>query len=159
MKIDCIKTRFKDENGRENVAYKYRPIKYCCDKLKDFEHIDFVDEYDGFDANDETDDDGTITPRFSIIAEEPEPWEEATWPHYYKINYCPFCGERIDVNIIKDIDVTEEYLKITKSIEELEKKQENTDSKKESKELEREIQILKSKQSNAWEFGEYHEYV
>lgn len=60
----------------------------------------------------------------------------------YKIDYCPFCGKPICIEIISSKDITEEYDKIADLREELNKKCWKTDSKKKEQEYGSEISRL-----------------
>lgn len=60
----------------------------------------------------------------------------------YKIDYCPFCGKPIRIEIVSSKDITEEYDKIADLREELNNKRWKTDSKKKEQEYSTEISKL-----------------
>lgn len=66
-----------------------------------------------------------------------EQWERdyTTEYRYYPIEYCPHCGERIVIEIVKEEDVTEQYKKLVDQRYMIHKKIQSTDSKKKEKEL------------------------
>ena len=158
MKIDLVKIHFKDKNFGEISTYKYLPFEYCCEKLKNFEHVVFDDEIDSINPNDGEDENGDVIPRFFFYCEEPQPWEEDTWPTYYKIDYCPFCGEKINVNVVNNIDKSELCTKLQNYFDALKDAAEETDSVKTKKRIEEEMVDIRRKINNMWEFGEYHEH-
>lgn len=158
MNIELVKIHFKEKQVGRVSTYKYLPFKYCCDKLKNFEHIEFCAELDGIDSNDGIDDEDNVIPRFAFYVEEPQAWEEDTWPTYYKIDYCPFCGEKINIKVTNDIDKSALYEKYNKEYHDFRDKAAKTDSVKEKKELEAKEREALRKVDNLWKFGEYHEY-
>jgi hypothetical protein len=59
-----------------------------------------------------------------------------TEEYFYKLNYCPICGEKIEIEIVDNVDVTNEYEQLSKERNEIRKKCMKTDSKKKARELE-----------------------
>lgn len=78
-----------------------------------------------------------------------------TQDEYYPIHYCPHCGEKIDVNTVESIDVTEIYRKLESKINELSKEYNQTDSKKKSRKLQDQIRNLDRKMNDFYEISEY----
>lgn len=137
MKIELIKYTF--DNG--NIGYKCKPMRYCCGKLKDNPIIDLVDEYT---IGDYTED---LFPSVSIWeGEDYTEWgEDYHTDNYYKINYCPFCGEPIEISVVKEMDLSELYSKLENQRKELWSKYNRTDSIKKRTELENHVRELDSK--------------
>ena len=137
MKIELIKYTF--DNG--NIGYKCKPMRYCCDKLKDNPIIDLVDEYT---IGDHTED---LFPSVSIWqGEDYTEWgEDCHTDNYYKINYCPFCGEPIEISVVKEMDLSELYSKLENQRKELWNKYKRTDSIKKQTELHNCVRELDSK--------------
>lgn len=149
MNIELIRQSIGNNNGR---GYKYKPIKWCCDKLKDNEVINLVDEY--------TDDDyGELVPSVAIChTEVVSDWEDE-WEndYYYRIDFCPFCGEPIKIVIVKEEDVSEIYSKLDKERKETWRKYCKTDSKRKSEELSNTVHNLDDAMNWFHNLNEYEE--
>lgn len=156
MNIDVVRIHFKDE-GCDEYAYKYLPFEYCCDRLKNFEHIKFNDEYDYSDPNVYCDDSGNIIPGFSFCVEEPVAWENYTDTAYHRINYCPFCGQKININVVREEDRTGQYA-VMKYLREVKNELSlKTDSKSEYYKLLSEMREIDQETNEFMDFGEYKE--
>lgn len=156
MNIDVVRVHFK-EKGCDEYSYKYLPFQYCCDKLKNAEYIVFGDDYDYLDPNDCCDEYDYTIPRFSITVDEPVDWEDYTELAYYKINYCPFCGQKININIVRDEDKSYQYAVMSALRDSKKELSLKTDSKSEYDRLCNEIKDLDAKLGEFWNFGEYKE--
>lgn len=168
MKVEIIKINFDNE-----TSYKYKPFKHCCNKLKDNPYIDLQHEYigntscgscekDNCDDCSECDDDGyKIDMMFRYDDTHPDPWEDydTTNTYFYPIDFCPFCGEQIEIDIIGEEDWTEEYLALTKQRNELNEKRRKTDSKKKEAQLSDEICELDKKIEEFYHLGEYKKRI
>lgn len=157
MNIDIVKIHFKDKELGEHSTYKYLPFEYCCNALKNFEHIDICDDYDSFGWGEIYDTDNDIVPHFALRIEEPQPWEDGTWPYYYTINYCPFCGEKININLKDEIDKSKLYTALVNSRDAFKEAFNETDSVKTQKRLEEKIREVTRKINDMWEFGVYND--
>ena len=128
MKIELIRQKFNGTRG-----YKYKPFSWCCDKIQENPCIVFSDEVY---TDDDIDDECTFSAFALWHSEVFKDWEdEYEQDTYYKINYCPFCGETIKISVVGEEDVDDYYKSLSKQREELWKKYNNTDSKKKSQEL------------------------
>ena len=169
MKIKVVEQTIK-EGGYDRVTHKYFPLKYCCDKLKHTKYIELTDELmsfcsicdveDRYDCSDDCDlykDGKHINLSFCYEDTHPEPWEDyyATDTYYIPLDYCPFCGEKIEVEVIKKEDITEEYLEAEKKYEEIHKKWMKCDSIKRRSVLEEEWRTWSDKMDEMMRFGEY----
>lgn len=74
---------------------------------------------------------------------------------YYRIGYCPFCGQKININIARKEDRSADYSTMSTLRGLLKERIESTDSKKESDSLDKEIKELDRKINEMWNFGEY----
>ena len=156
MNIDVIRIHYQDKDGWDNYSYKYIPFEYCCDKLKNAEYIVFSDDYDYLDPNDCCDEYDYTIPRFSITIDEPVAWEDYTEPAYYKINYCPFCGQKININVVREEDRTGQYA-VMKYLREVKNELSlKTDSKSEYDKLFSEMREIDQEINEFMSFGEYH---
>ena len=83
-------------------------------------------------------------------------WEdEYEQDTYYKINYCPFCGEPIETSVVGEEDVDNYYKSLRKQREELWKKYNKTDSKKKAQELYEQVHKLDNQIDWLYRLTEY----
>lgn len=129
MKIKVEKWTF---DGSE--SYKVVDISQCCDSIRSNPLIDFYVEC--FENSE--DEYGLGLCKTDTY---PEPWEDyyTTSYQYYKINYCPFCGEPITIEIVDSIDKNAEYKQIKTEVYDLRKKINKCDSKKKEAQMESEF--------------------
>ena len=148
MKIELIRQKFNGTRG-----YKYKPFSWCCDKIQENPCIVFSDEVY---ADDDIDDECTF-PAFALWHSEVfKDWEdEYEQDTYYKINYCPFCGEAIEISVVSEEDVDDYYKSLSKQREELWKKYNKTDSKKKSQELYEQVHELDNQIDWLYQLVEY----
>lgn len=144
MKIELIKQKF---NGC--CGYKYKPFEYCCERIKDNPLIEFVDEL--CEGSDDT------LPTFALhyigtLISWGEEFEQDT---YFKINFCPFCGEPIEISVIGEEEVDDAYQELNQQRGELRKKQNRTDSIKKAHELYDKIHALDEKIDWFYQLVEY----
>ncbi|EHG33240.1 hypothetical protein HMPREF9467_00851 [ [[Clostridium] clostridioforme 2_1_49FAA] len=153
IKIELIRLKFDD-----SVLYKYKPFKYCCETITKNETIEFTTESSTGDY-DVCDDDNFTLPHFSSWFVETEKDGEDEWEndYYYPIEFCPHCGEKIEIVVVGEEDRTEEYLELKKQRDDLWKKCQRTDSKKKENELRRRVKELDSKIDWFYELCEYEE--
>ena len=155
MKIELIRLKF---NG--NYSYKYKPFKYCCDTIQDDKAIIFTGE--DLVCNDifglvVKDSDDNIIPQFcTSYTESFNSWgDEFEQTDNYPIQFCPYCGEKIEVSVVDEIDVSDKYDELSKQREELWKKCQRTDSKKEEYELREQVRKLDDQINDFYELGEW----
>ena len=135
MKVELIKQVFNDSKG-----YKIKSIDWCCDELKNNPLINLEDKYcKGKDKNDVP---AVMIKSTEMVMLYDEEWEEDV---YYLIKVCPFCGEPIEISVVREEDVSEQYNNFEKQRDELYLKHSMTDSKKEEKELRYKITELDRK--------------
>ena len=137
MKIELIRLKFND-----TYSYKYKSFTHCCDEIQNDKAIvltgeDLVPNYD-------CEEDDIYVPQFctshtEIITSYEDEWEQTD---NYPIRFCPHCGEKIQISIVDEIDVSDKYNELTKQREELWKKCQRTDSKKEEAELREQVSKL-----------------
>ena len=73
----------------------------------------------------------------------------------YPIEFCPHCGEKIDISVVDEIDISDKYNELTKQREELWKKCQRTDSKKEAAELRKKVMKLDDQINDFYELNEW----
>jgi hypothetical protein len=122
------------------VSYKILDIDKCCDRLINSKNINLNNEFDENDIY-------AIDDRYSIKITRSEFIDEDFGDTYFyeTINYCPWCGSRIDIEIINTIDKTEEYKQLKTERDILWKKVCKTDSRKKESEIREQIRELDKK--------------
>ena len=142
MKIELIKLKFND-----TCAYKYKPFTHCCEAIQNDKAIIFTGE-DLIHLDTYWEDEKYIpqfcTSHTEVITSYEDELEQID---NYPIEFCPHCGEKIEISIVDEIDVSDKYNELSKQREELWKKCRETDSKKEGFELGKQI-IKLDKQIN-----------
>ena len=148
MKIELIKQKFNSTRG-----YKYKPFSWCCNKIQDNPCVVFSGEV----CADGSMDYEYIFPACALWHSEIfKDWEdEYDQDTYYKINYCPFCGEPIEISVVGEEDIDECYKVLSKQRGELWKKYNRTDSKKKSEELRKQVQELDDQINWLCQLAEY----
>lgn len=151
MKIKLIKLKFNDTH-----SYKYKPFTYCCNKIQNDKAIVFTGE-DINDIGGEYKDEGISIPHFctshtEVITSYEDEWEQTD---NYPIQFCPHCGEKIEISVVDEIDISDKYEELTKQRNELWKKSQRTDSKKEEYELRKQVRNLDDQINYFYELDEW----
>ena len=139
MKIELIRLKFNDTH-----SYKYKPFKYCCDEIQNDKAIVFTNE----DLSPlKYIDDGNFIPQIctshtEVITSYEDEWEQTD---NYPIQFCPHCGEMIEISVVDEIDVSDKYNELSKQRDELWKKCQKTDSKRKEFELRKQVGKLDKK--------------
>ena len=150
MKIELTKLKFNDTH-----SYKYKPFKYCCDEIQNDKAIVFTCE-DINDIGGEYKDEGISIPHFctshtEVITSYEDELEQTD---NYPIQFCPHCGEKIEISVVGEIDVSDKYNELSKQRYELWKKCKKTDSKKEEAELREQVRKLDNQINGFYELDE-----
>lgn len=148
MKIEIVKQNFGEE-----CSYKYKPMSFCCEKLEKNPVIELVDNFHDDSINYWED------PHLCITQHEVwEEWgEEFENYKYFPLTYCPFCGEKIKTEIVKEEDVSDEYDRIRRERDILWKGSQVTDSKSKEMNLRKKVQELDEKIAYYNDLREYKE--
>lgn len=128
MKIKLEKWIVDKEN--EEYSYHIVDINKCCDKLINSPIITFgVDTKDSYSA--------------SMYQE----WECDFGYDYIdeEIQYCPFCGEKIEIEIVNTIDKEDDYNRLYDSIKDLLRKRNSCDNIGKRDEIQQEICSINQK--------------
>lgn len=152
MTIELVKVKIDDA-----IAYKHKPIKYCCEKLKNNPCVTFTQ--DNIIDTSYSLDDEEISPQFCVTyLDELDEYGE-TWDiiENHPIQFCPHCGEKIEIEIVDEIDVTEKYKLLKEKRQKLWKECQQTDSKNKEKELRIEVQKLDKKINKFYDLEEFTE--
>ncbi len=152
MKIDLIKLKFDGMN-----SYKYKPFKYCCDEIQNNKGIIFTNE--DITSCKYVDEGNYFIPQFcTSVSEIVGSWgDEFEQTNNYPIQFCPHCGEKIEINVIDEIDVSEKYKELSKQRSGLWKKCDRTDSKKKEAELSKQVHELDREINGYYLLGEWDE--
>ena len=171
MKIKVVEQIIR-KDGYEDVIHKYLPFEYCCEKLKHTKYIELTDELisycsickeeDRYDCENNCDlieDERRVSMSFYYDDTYPEPWEDYynTDTYFIPLDYCPFCGDKIEVEIVKRENITDKYLELDREYEEIHKKWMKCDSIKRRTALDEERNKCIKKMNELKAFGEYQE--
>ena len=150
MKVELIKQTFDN-----HISYKYKPFKWCCHKSEINPLMHLVYEYP--ECTEHEEESGMPEVCVSLCYSEiVHDWEDE-WQndYYYKMAYCPFCGEPIEISIVAEEDVSKVVSELEKEREQMWKKYNKTDSKKKSEELRKIVYDLDDKINYFYELAEY----
>lgn len=123
----------------EYTSYKIVSIKKCCDELINSENISLNKAFNEHSCYDYDSSEGDYSVKLTRCEYDDETGYEFL---HEKINYCPFCGSRINIEIINTIDKTEEFNTLEKQRDELWNKCCKIDSKKKASELHQQVEAL-----------------
>ena len=135
MKIEVSKWVFDDAH-----SYKIKSLTKCCDEIINSDVVTLVEDYENGDDTD-------YSVKLREANYEYDSYDDTydDYTTYESIKHCPFCGERIDIEIVEIIDKNEEYSKLTQLRDELWNKYKKTDSIKKSNKLQQEVRELDRK--------------
>lgn len=150
MKIELIKLKFNDTH-----SYKYKLFIHCCDEIQNDKAIIFTGE--DLVHSDDCWGDERYIPRFctshtEVITSYEDEWEQTD---NYPIQFYPHCGEKIEISVVDEIDMSDKYEELTKQRDELWKRCQRTDSKKEDYELRKQVRKLDYQIDDFYELGEW----
>lgn len=159
MKLKLIKVKFND-----TFTYKYLPFEYCCDEIQENGVIVFADRDFAYtqDFYDDEEDATDFIPQFcTTLTEErtsyEDIWEETT---NYPINFCPHCGEKIEIEVSDEIDLSSQFSVLVEKRNSLFKASNRTDSKKREQELREQVRELDQKINWFFSLAEWNgEYI
>jgi len=132
--VNTIKIKVEKWTFDGSVSYKIVGIENCCNDIRQNPLIDF--QADCFENSED---------KYGVALCESEtytePYEnyETTDYRYYKINRCPFCGDPISIEVVCELDKTDEYKRLKDEVYGLRKKINKCDSKKKERALESEF--------------------
>ena len=123
MEINLLKLKLNNPHGGIcglsvlRRSWKYRPIDFCCENMKEAfgekfdKFIKFRDEFMPMWRNeDEASNTDLNIPHLCLTTTErvANGFDSYTKEHNYAINFCPFCGQKITINVV-ELDFTSEY--------------------------------------------------
>lgn len=127
MKISVIQREFT-ANGYVNKSYKICDCKYCCEGMMHLPNVDFFHMM-AENTNSDKEDTGVMIENTKTY-HEPYDYDGYgyTESYYYKIDYCPTCGEKIKVEIVDNVDVTKFYNELAEERDKIHQAYNNSDS-------------------------------
>jgi hypothetical protein len=152
MKIKVEKWIVEDES-----FYKIVSVEDCCGKLMKSKNIDINNEF----CEEDTDESGSQY-KVKLVRIEDEfdsTGEDDVYYYYEAIDYCPFCGTRIEIKIIGEIDKTEEFQKFYEEREKYWTCYSNTYNIKEQSELLYKIKILQTEMDDIESDDDFDSYL
>lgn len=156
MKIQVIQREF-ESHGSVDKSYKICSCEYCCEGIKHLPNVDFHFEVAENTDNPIEDDYGYgydlgVMLEHSVTYHDSWGYDDYGYEqeYYYKFNHCPICGEKIEVEIVDNVDVTNEYKSLEKERDEVHKKWSKTDS------IKRQNEYLKRRQELDREIGSFY---
>lgn len=151
MKIELIKI-----NLNNGSTYKYKPLDWCCNGLRDNPCVNLCSEDI---VNVDYEDDGRFQPKMCISDNYEDGDYEDHWmtTDNHPIKFCPFCGEEITISTAAEEDYSKELEILETEMNEILKEIRRTDSKKKTEELNEQRRILDKRINYLYEFGEYED--
>ena len=151
MKIGLVELKINEGN-----YYKYKSFKYCCTKIRDNPCIVFTGE----DIVEESDDPSIWNiPKFCIRKEVTQDFWEDTFEYTnnFPINFCPFCGEKIEISIAEKKDISDVYNRLEGKRKSIRERIMKTDSKSRDIKLNGKARIIDRKIGELCSLSEYRE--
>lgn len=133
-----IKVKQIIENG-EVISNKIISVEKCCDKMMEENNFKFRKEY----SCDTEETRFKICYPIRIIEISYEDAFDDTY--YYGMDYCPFCCEKIEIEVAESEDATKIIERLHNDLMSLRKEIHRADSKSECKMLEQKIHDISSK--------------
>ena len=153
MKINVEKWIVHDKKNKayDIISYKLLSKQFCCEVIKKLP-IDLhytIPKYDIDSFCNGDDESGLVV---GVMLEELYTWYDGEDNQEdikcHLIYYCPLCGEKIEINVVREVDKTEEYNDIKSKYNEIHDKWIKCDSKNKSAELEKQWRELSNKINN-----------
>lgn len=147
MKIDLVKIKLSQCD-----KYKYKPIKWCCDEIKNnpmtlFTKDDLV-RIEGWGCQKHP----QMCLNFDYVVDYEDNYEITK---NYSIKYCPWCGEKIDINVVDELDMISRERKIFNELEKLHEKRNKSDSISERTRLSKKEELLRDEIDKMYELDEW----
>jgi len=127
-----------------NASFKIVEFKKCCDDIIKSPNTCLNSDYGCYEEDEEDE--------YSVKLIQTEYDHDMGDLYYYeKINFCPFCGKPIYVDIIREIDKNEIYDQLTEERKMLWDKWNKTDRKQEVQKLGKRVNELDKEINNLYE--------
>lgn len=154
-----MKITLKGYKVNNNINYKIVSIEQCCDEIIHNPIINLHKTVFDFKTGEVAIVAMTETSGYYGYYDE----DDGGNPHiHHKIDYCPFCGAKIDIIVEGIIDVTEDYNEVDKESDKYYYKANNCDSKKEENEFRQKAHKISEKlewwlTTDSWGTDEFEE--
>lgn len=151
MKIKYIKVNFND-----SYQYKYKHYDGCCNDMKEHENLFFLSgNYESFNSEEY----GLEIPKMCLYEKEVfDSWgDEIENEYFYPINMCPFCEEKYEYEVIKEVDYSDIYNKVKNKREEYWNKFNKCDSIKNKDKLIKIVRKCDDFLNNMYQIGDFKE--
>jgi len=162
MKINVEKWIVHDKKDKvyDIISYKLVDITYCCEKIKTFPLLDLHYEWrQNFDdmelLSDEFDQVLGVMLEESYTEYDGEDMQ--TDQRYHLITHCPRCGEVIEINVVKEVDKTDEYYKLKEEYIKVHGEWRDCDSIKLKSELDRQWRSIDCKMNSYYKTDGFKE--
>lgn len=147
MKIDLVKIKLSQCN-----KYKYKPIKWCCDEMKNNPMTLFTNDdltrIEGWDYQGHP----QMCLNFDYVEDYEDDYEIIK---NYPIKYCPWCGEKIDINVVDELGMISRERKIFNELEKLHEKRNKSDSISERTRLSKKEELLRDEIDKMYDLDEW----
>lgn len=145
MKIQVEKWIINKAN--EEYSYHITNLEKCCDEIINSPNITINIDYNEHYS-------------VKLIQDEYDYDEDGHWDntYYEEIQYCPFCGGKIEIEVMKKIDMENKYEELSKVQQDLIYKRNHTDSKKKENELQTKINLISKDLNSMLRSDDFSEY-
>jgi len=126
----------------DSESYKIVRFNKCCDRMLEYCNTRLSNAYDS--------EVGMCVYSVVITREEPVAYEDFTTTEEDVIHYCPFCGEKIVIDIVNVLDQTAVYNSLKNESDLLCKKYNKTDSISEQRAINEEVQEIRKTINYLW---------
>ena len=148
MKINLVKIKLSQCD-----KYKYKPIKWCCNEMRNnpvtlFTNDDLVriDDwiYHGYPQ---------MCLNYDYVEQDYEDDYEII--KNYPIKYCPWCGEKIEINVADELDMVSRERDIINKLKNLHEKINKSDSISERTRLSKKEELLRDEIDKMYDLDEW----
>lgn len=148
MKIDLVKIKLSQSD-----KYKYKPIKWCCNEMRNnpvtlFTNDDLM-RIEDWDYQEHP----QMCLNYDYVVQDYEDDYEMT--ENYPIKYCPWCGEKIEINVVDKLDMVTREHEIMDKFEKLREKINKSDSISERIRLSRKEESLRKEIDKMYELDKW----
>lgn len=140
MFIEVEKWHFDNQ-----ASFKIVAIKKCCDDIVNSPNVCLKAEYEYDDGY------GSYSDYSVRLIKNEYDYDGFAAEYFEKINFCPFCGKPIYIDIISEVDKNEVYERLTRERKFLWDKCNKTDSRKKGQELGKQVHALDKEINNLYE--------
>lgn len=145
MKIKAEKWITNKEN--EEYSYHIVELEKCCDKLINSPNTTINSDYDE-----------PYSVKLIQNEHDCDKYGHFDNTYYEKIQFCPFCGVKIEIEVVKEVYMEDEYNELSKVHGDLIYKKNHTDSKKKEYELQSRISSISKDLNNMLRSDDFNRF-